>query len=251
MTRARSGPAVTVGGATAATGGLAAAALGFAYWRHLSPWSQALGDFPHRVETGERVVALTFDDGPNEPHTSALADLLREQDVRATFFQVGACAERFPEVTERLAADGHTIGNHSWSHSFRRCLDDEAMRTEIRRTQDLLTTLLGAPPRLYRPPWLLRTRGLFATLAEHGLTPVSGEFCHPLEPLQPPAAVIARRALARVTPGGLVIFHDGFDARGGNRANTVAAVRIVIDALRRTGYSFVTADDLLARRTAH
>ena len=78
-----------------------------------------------------------------------------------------------------------------------------------------------------------------------GLSPVSGQFCHAFEVLQPSPQRIARRALAKARPGAILIFHDGFDAHGGNRANTVAAVSIVITELTRRGYAFVTIDDLL------
>ena len=82
-------------------------------------------------------------------------------------------------------------------------------------------------------------------LRRRGLSPVSGEFCHALEVFQPPPQRIARRALAKARPGAILIFHDGFDAHGGNRAHTVAAVPIVITELIRRGYAFVTIDDLL------
>ncbi|PRZ33574.1 peptidoglycan/xylan/chitin deacetylase (PgdA/CDA1 family) [Antricoccus suffuscus] len=234
LPKARSGAAIAAVTATAA------------YWTTMSSYSQLYGAFPYRARTLERVVALTFDDGPNEPHTSRLADILATEDVRATFFQVGRCIERHPEVTARLAAAGHLIGNHSYSHQFHRCWNDATMRLEIDRTQTMLTEILGTPPVYYRPPWLLRTPSLFRTLNERGLTPISGEFCHAFEPVQPPAAAIARRALAKARPGAVLIFHDGFDGRGGNRAHTVQAVRIVIRELKRRGYRFATIDELLA-----
>ncbi len=235
---ARSGVALAAG-----AGALAAAA---AYWTTMSSYSQLYGEFPYRARTVERVVALTFDDGPNEPYTSLLADILAAEHVRATFFQVGRCIERHPEVTSRLATAGHLIGNHSYSHQFHRCWSDATVRREIDRTQGLLTNILGAPPVYYRPPWLLRTPSLFRALDERGLRPISGEFCHALEPIQPSAAAIARRALAKARPGAVLIFHDGFDGRGGNRAHTVEAAGIVIQQLKRRGYRFATIDELFA-----
>lgn len=190
-------------------------------------------------------MALTFDDGPNEPFTSALADVLAERDVRATFFQVGMAAARAPDVTRRLVADGHVIGNHSLTHTFSTCLRTSAIADEITQTQQILGDITGAAPSLYRPPWLLRTPGLFPVLDRHGLRAVSGQFCHPLEVMQPAAARIARTAVARSSPGQILIFHDGFDGRGGFRGRTVEAVRVVIDALRADGYDFATVDELL------
>lgn len=221
------------------------AGAGAAYWSLFSSYSQLLGPFPHRGRTEEKVVALTFDDGPNEPYTSQIADILLAASAPATFFQVGQCARRHPEVTARLLREGHVIGNHSLTHTMRRCLRHGEQRQETVATQAILTGISGRRPALYRPPWLLRTPSLFRVLAEQGLHPVAGVFCHAFEVFQPDPARIARRALAKVRPGTILIFHDGFDARGGNRAHTVAAVATVVNTLSDLGYRFVTLDELL------
>lgn len=219
--------------------------LGASYWVLMSPYSQLIGRFPYRGVTKDKVVALSFDDGPNEPYTSQIADFLLELDIQATFFQVGACVERYPEVTVRLARSGHVIGNHSYSHGFSKCLTSGMLEEEVRLSQAVFARVLGLQPRLYRPPWLLRTPSLFPILRERSLQPVSGEFCHMLEVFQPSPARIARRALAKARPGSIIIFHDGFDARGGNRASTVEAAKIVVRGLIERGYGFTTVDHLL------
>ena len=140
--------------------GAAAAAAG--YWFCMSPYSQALGMFPYRGARSDKVVALTFDDGPNEPYTSRLADFLAQRQIRATFFQVGRAVLRYPEVSRRLLADGHVIGNHSFTHEFTNCLSPRALAEEVRRGQDALATV-GLRPALYRPPWLLRIPALAAS----------------------------------------------------------------------------------------
>ncbi len=223
-------------------------AVGTGYWVFLSSYSQQLCPFPFRVpETGQpdRVVALTFDDGPNEPFTSEIADFLAEVRVRATFFQVGRCVERHPGVSARLVREGHVVGNHSYSHQMLACLRPSDQRTETQAAQDVLTSAIGLVPALYRPPWLFRTPSLIRVLRRHQLRPISGEFAHALEPWQPSPARIARRALVKARRGAILIFHDGFDSRGGSRANTVAAVRIVVTELLSEGYRFVTVDELL------
>jgi peptidoglycan/xylan/chitin deacetylase (PgdA/CDA1 family) len=222
-----------------------AAALAASYWTLMSPHSQLLGTFPHRAGVPEKVVALSFDDGPHEPYTSQIADFLNERGIKATFFQVGKCVQRHPEVTTRLASDGHVIGNHSYSHTFGRCWAPQTLAEEITDCQQVFEQTLGRLPRLYRPPWLLRTPALFPILRERSLQPVSGTFCHPLEVFQPSPERIARRALAAVRPGGIVIFHDGYDAKGANRSSTVAAVKIVVEQLSHAGYRFTTIDQLL------
>jgi len=221
---------------------------GVGYWVMCSSYSQLLGRFPYRgTDSGNagKRIALTFDDGPNEPFTTEIADFLAEHGIRATFFQVGACVERFPEVSRRLLADGHVIGNHSATHTLARCWGRRAQRAETDAAQAALTRVLRREPALYRPPWLLRTPSLFGILRQRGLVPISGTFCHAFEVFQPAPARIARRALAKCRSGAIIIFHDGFDARGGNRASTVEAVRLVVLESIRRGFEFVTVDELL------
>jgi peptidoglycan/xylan/chitin deacetylase (PgdA/CDA1 family) len=214
----------------------------------MSPYSQLFGAFPHHAtHDGMRAktVALTFDDGPNEPYTSQIAAYLDERGITGTFFQVGKCVQRHPDSTRSLLAAGHVIGNHSHSHRFSRCWTDRDLSEELDLSQRVFRDTIDREPALYRPPWLARTPATLGVLRRAGLSAVSGEFCHALEPLQPSAERIARRALAKVRPGGIVIFHDGYDAKGAARKNTVAAVKIVVDTLTRQGYSFATVDALL------
>jgi peptidoglycan/xylan/chitin deacetylase (PgdA/CDA1 family) len=216
-----------------------------AYWVLMSPFSQLFGRYPYRARPGERIVALTFDDGPNEPYTSQIADVLGSHRIRATFFQVGACVRRFPETTARLAAAGHVVGNHSLTHRFGTYLRPGAFRREVDETQEILRERLGRTPALARTPWLWRQPSLLRMLRQRRLEPVSGVFCHPLEVFQRDGAAIARRALAQTRPGTILIFHDGFDGRGGDRGETVRAVRLTVEGLLARGYRFVTVDELL------
>jgi peptidoglycan-N-acetylglucosamine deacetylase len=215
------------------------------YWLFLSPYSQLFGHYPWRARTPARVVALTFDDGPNEPYTSQIVEILAGAGVRATFFQVGRCVQRFPEATDRIHAAGHVIGNHSLTHRFSTYLWPHRYEREVRQTQEILRQRLGKAPTLIRSPWLWRHPPLLRMVRRSRLHPVSGVFCHALEVFQPDAAAIARRAVAKVTPGAILIFHDGFDSRGGNRAQTVRAVQLTVAALQAMKYRFVTVDELL------
>jgi peptidoglycan/xylan/chitin deacetylase (PgdA/CDA1 family) len=215
------------------------------YWVFLSPYSQLFGRYPWRGGVGDRVVALTFDDGPNEPYTSQIAQVLKDRGVRATFFQVGWCVQRSPSSTAALVAAGHVVGNHGLSHRFRTYLRWGAFAEEIEHTQQILGQVLGQEPRLVRMPWLWRQPAILSMLARRGLTPVSGLFCHALEVFQVDAARIAARAVAKAGPGVIIIFHDGYNAGGGVRGETVDAVRLTIDGLLERGYRFVTVDQLL------
>jgi peptidoglycan/xylan/chitin deacetylase (PgdA/CDA1 family) len=225
--------------------GVALAAIGLGYWTAYRPTSQTFGPFPYQAEVSEPLVALTFDDGPNEPYTSRLLDLLDERGVRATFFQVGRCAERYPSASRRVVESGHVLGNHSYSHQFSSYFREPSQRREIERSQQALAAVTGVVPALYRPPWLCHWPWVLASIHDHGLQVVSGLFGHPLELVQPPAMIMAASAAKITKPGSIVIFHDGFDARGGRRDQSVAAIGPLIDTLAGRGYRFVTVDQLL------
>jgi len=224
--------------------GVLVAALG-AYWVLMSPYSQAFGNYPYRGDASERVVALTFDDGPNEPYTSQIVEYLNSRNIRATFFQVGHCVERSPETTARIDASGHVIGNHSLTHRFSTYLRPARFEREVQQTQEILRRTLGRTPALVRSPWLWRQPMMLRMLRGNLLQPVAGVFCHAFEVFQIDATKIARRAVAKTRPGTILIFHDGFDARGGDRSQTVRAVEITTEALLAQGYQFVTVDKLL------
>lgn len=219
---------------------------GLGYWLFMSPYSQIFGSYPYRVRTTEKIIALTLDDGPNEPYTSDLANFLKDRGVKATFFEVGDCVQRYPQTSRRLLADGHVIGNHSVSHQFWRYFEQVSFANQIKRNQDILENVIGKRPALYRSPWLWRQPWLFRALQRYGLQPVSGTFCHAFEVAQIPAERIAKRAFAHAKPGAIIIFHDGVEGRGGDRSQTIAAVRIFVDELLSQGYRFVTVDELLA-----
>lgn len=247
MTAAHShhaGPAAAlarVAAATALGSGLTTLA---AYHLFASERSQLAGPFPFAADTNRRVVALTFDDGPNPPWTQQLAQVLRRHQVKATFFQPGACAARFPDITRQLVADGHVIGNHSYHHDIRRLWRAHDIRDEIERTQDVLAPLIGGAPALYRPPFLFRPPVLFDQAERLGMQLVGGVFCHPAEVRQPSPTALARSAERRAQPGRILIFHDGYNTTGAPRRNTIAAVDALIPRLRHAGYDFATVDQL-------
>tara|TARA_B100001540_G_scaffold279151_1_gene267788 strand:+ start:293 stop:991 length:699 start_codon:yes stop_codon:yes gene_type:complete len=202
------------------------------------------------VDTAHKVVALTYDDGPNPPHTQALLALLESRGVRATFFLKGANAAAFPVLARQVQRAGHEIGNHGWSHSAMWSLNKTLMRDEVARTADLLHGVTGMRPALFRPPYGIQGPGLRRALAELGLPSIlasaSGADWEVFEP-----RAIADAILASVEPGGIILLHDGHgdvdDPRAqDSRAGSVEASAILIDELRSRGYRFVTVGELLA-----
>ena len=233
-------PALGAASALASMAGLAAL-----YRAGFGSASQVFGPFPHRGPDDEPVVALTFDDGPNEPWTSRLLDTLGEREVPGTFFQVGRCAERHPDVTRRVVAEGHVLGNHSLSHDFSRYLTEPRQDAEILGGQRVLREVAGVTPLLYRPPWLCHWPWVLRGIERSGSSVVSGTFGSLLEVAQPAPERIAAAAAGRAVPGSVLILHDGREARGGDRASSVAAVGPLVDRLRARGYRFTTVDRLL------
>ena len=225
---------------------LAVAVLaGIIYWLFLSPYSQIFGKFPYKIKTEHKVVARTFDDGPNEPFTSQIIDYLDSKNIKATFFQVGKCIERYPETTSKIFRSGHTIGIHSFSHRFGTYFSQPTYSAEIERTNALIKKQIGKEPVLFRPPWLWRQPLLFSKLSKLELLAVSGEFCSSIEVFQPSARLIAKHALAKSKPGLILIFHDGYNSKGADREQTVEAVKIVVEELLSKGYKFTTVNDLM------
>ena len=231
-------------------GACCAAALTIAggYWLSMSTSSQVFGRFPYRGEPSQQAIALTFDDGPNEPFTSQIARALESAGVRGTFFQVGRAVQRFPDTSRALLEAGHVIGNHSHTHRFRRGFGRRAIADEIDRAQDVFAEHVGIVPALYRPPWLVRTPAMFPLLRERRMSPVSGTFCHALEVAQINPSRIAGTALRRARPGSMIIFHDGYNGVGADRPAPSMRSNVWWTELLDAGHDLVTVDALLGLR---
>lgn len=215
------------------------------YWFCMSSFSQFFGRFPFQASTKEKLIALTFDDGPNEPYTSQIVDFLDNKKIKATFFMVGKCIQKYPDIVKKIDKSGHIIGNHSLSHSFRNYIFHPYFYNEVITGQEIIHKIIGKYPKLFRPPWLWRQPMLLKTVRKLGMTPVSGEFCNVFEVFQPNSSKIITSTLKKIKPGAIIIFHDGFDAKGGNRSQTVNAVKQIVAQLDEQGYKFVTVDKLL------
>ncbi len=217
-----------------------------AYYLYMSPSSQLFGRVHYKLRTTKKQIALTFDDGPNEPYTSELLKILKKHRVTATFFVCGACVEKHPDSLKRIHTAGHNIGNHSHDHDFWHYSDTKLYRSEIQKTTKLIKDLTGAAPAFYRSPWLYRTPELLRMIRSLNLIPIWGRFGSEVEIFQPSPRLMARRAKRLLTPGAIIIFHDGRESRGGFRGNTVLAVDQFIADAKKRGFSFVTiSKDLL------
>lgn len=219
--------------------------IGLAYYFTVWFKTQLFGYFPDSIKTDKKIIALSFDDGPNPPYTDRLLEILKRHDVRATFFMPAYNIEKFPDLTRQILNAGHIIGNHSCVHKFSNNYRTLSFEKEIARAQEIIEKVTGKKPALYRPPWLFKQPWLLKNLKAHNLTPVSGFFGSNWEIWHASAERIAGDALQVARPGRILIFHDGFDTKGGARAGSVGAIDLIIPELKKQGYEFLTVDKLL------
>ncbi len=201
--------------------------------------SQKYGPVLARASTARRVAALTFDDGPSAQNTGKLLDVLKEEGVKATFFCVGHNALRYPDLVKRMESEGHLVGSHTYSHRNLLACTPKKSCLEIEKGIEAVESVLGHYPRWFRPPYGMRYPWTLLEARNLGQTAVLWSNC-PRDWQRPGADVIASRVVNRMTPGDIVLLHDG----GGDRAQTIFAVKVIIRALRAKGYEFVRADEM-------
>jgi peptidoglycan/xylan/chitin deacetylase (PgdA/CDA1 family) len=225
-----------------AAAGFGVAAVGMLAYGLGAPTSTLLGPALVREESvpgAPREVALTFDDGPSVPYTGQVLDILRRNHVHATFFLCGANAERYPDLVRRIKAEGHEIGNHTYSHPYLYLMDREKIAAEIDRTQETLQKISGERPRLFRPPFGVRWFTLWSLLRERGLTMVLRSVRGYDGRLG--ADGIAKTTLDQLAPGAIILLHDGFETHEPaevDRSATVRALPAIISGAQRAGYRF-------------
>jgi peptidoglycan/xylan/chitin deacetylase (PgdA/CDA1 family) len=186
-------------------------------------------------------VALTFDDGPDPERTPPLLDLLLDANVRASFFVIGEKAARWPAIVRRMASEGHTIGNHSWSHrSFPR-LTSRGIDLELGRCNKVLESTTGLIPRFVRAPYGRRDPRFYSVARRFDLTPVFWSI-DTFDWAGTSVKSAVRRA-SRARPGDIVLMHDG-DRRA---SATLGAVRHLLAHQQSLGLHVAPLDDLIPR----
>jgi peptidoglycan/xylan/chitin deacetylase (PgdA/CDA1 family) len=202
-----------------------------------------------KVDAGSKVMALTFDDGPSPQYTPQVLDVLADHGVVATFFVCGDNVGQYPDVIRRIVADGHTIGNHSWSHPSLGTLSADGVRQEIQRTQDAVSKVGGVTPVLFRAPYGDFTDTSLDICADLGLRPISWSL-DPEDWKNPGTDTIVQRVLDGAGTGAILLEHDGTEGgdddppagSGGDRSQTVDALRSYLPQLLDDGYTFTTPD---------
>jgi peptidoglycan/xylan/chitin deacetylase (PgdA/CDA1 family) len=219
-----------------ASGLLAGLGVSFPEWRMFGPSLC-------RVRTTEKVVALTFDDGPDPAGTPALLDLLARKGVRATFFCVGRQVAGHRELARRIAAEGHLIGNHSFDHSRATNFFGEArLRADLERAQQEITRAAGRAPEYFRPPMMLTNQRVFRVTRALSLA-VAGCAIRCYDRRGGNTQKVLRRVLRRLRPGVIIALHDG----GVPPARLVELTGGLLDELQTRGYRCLRLDELAAR----
>jgi peptidoglycan-N-acetylglucosamine deacetylase len=191
--------------------------------------------------TTQRIVALTFDDGPSAEYTAAVLDVLAAARARATFFVVGRQIRRFPELVRRQRDEGHEHGNHTDTHADLSVLSEEAVRDELHAAEQALVTVTGRRPTLMRPPYGHLSGASLAASAELGYDVALWTSAFDELGLDAPGNVA--HLAAGLRPGGVVLGHDQGDAR---RKVGLAALPGLLVRLQEAGYRTVTMSELIA-----
>lgn len=235
---------------------LVALGLYVAYKLFEDPGNQVFGPTVISGPSDQRVVALTYDDGPNPPYTDKILDVLAREHVHATFFVVGRAVDQYPQTIKRLVAGGNALGNHTWDHVHLVLLQRASVRAEMRKTDAAIARVTHQHPKIMRPPFGARDWLVLDEMRKLGYTVVMWSVPLPRDWEYPTAGTIARRVIPRVKDGSIIVLHDG--NRGQlcplrnlaphvcDRSQDIEATRLIIDALKKQGYRFVTIPELLA-----
>lgn len=226
--------------------GLCLLATSFFLWRASKATCWGLvGEVVCRVETDQRVVALSFDDGPTPEGVNYVLAQLQQRDLHATFFLIGNRMERWPGQARRLAAAGMEIGNHSFSHRRMIGRSEAHYDQEIARTEGLLRREAVPPSGLFRPPFGRRLVGLTRAVERAGLRLVMWDVADDLAH-HPSAQDYADDILSRARPGSIILIHPMY------RHNNVErdAIPLILDGLKSRGYRVVTVGQLLRLQQA-
>jgi peptidoglycan-N-acetylglucosamine deacetylase len=212
-----------------------------------SPASSSPASTPSTVEPGTYsschvdgpYIAMTFDDGPSPGNTTRLLDILKQRNIKVTFFMIGPNVVAHPEIARRALAEGHEIGNHSWTHPQLSKLSDQRVTEEITKTQEAIKNACEFTPTLLRPPYGAITKRQREWIEKQfGLNVILWSV-DPLDWKRPGASVITQRILSGAQSGAIILSHD-------IHQQTIDAMPATFDALLAKGYKFVTVSQLIA-----
>jgi peptidoglycan/xylan/chitin deacetylase (PgdA/CDA1 family) len=228
--------------------GLAAVgAASAAGYQSMAPTGQWYGRTFAAGKRGSKQIALTYDDGPNDPHTTRLLEVLAKHDVKATFFMIGQFVRERPDIARAVAAAGHEIGNHTFTHPLIIFKSETQTRTELVDCRHALNDAIGDHSSLFRPPFGGRRPATLRMARELAFDTVMWNVTG-YDWNAPPASVIEKKIARKLHPGGgdVILLHDGgHRAMGADRAQTVIATGNLIQQYKGQGFEFVTVSEMI------
>nr|WP_028400049.1 polysaccharide deacetylase family protein [Ectobacillus panaciterrae] len=194
------------------------------------------------IQTPKKIIALTFDDGPNPVYTPQILDLLKQYNGHATFFEIGYRMECYPSVVSRVVQEGHELGNHTMTHSYANRVTLERMQQDIMRAQLLIEKWQPNGPLYFRPPGGYIDQDLLEASHQQGYKIILWAWHQdPRDWASPGSDKIVDHVIKQAHNGDIVLLHDG----GGDQSQTVEALKTILPSLQKQGYKFVTVSQLL------
>ena len=199
----------------------------------------------------EKIIAITFDDGPYSPYTEEILDVLKEKNIKATFFMLGHNAKNHPEIVKRIVNEGHQIGNHTYSHKDLLKTTREEMIEELNATNKILFEIIGQDVKIMRPPFGAKDANVVKTAQEKGFQVITWSV-DGKDWLNRGVNITSSEILNKAKSGDIILLHDGDEVKSKNsREQTVIVTKILIDELLEQGYELTTVDKLLEKRISN
>jgi peptidoglycan-N-acetylglucosamine deacetylase len=222
----------------------------FAGFHTMWPTSQVYGRTFIGPRDGSRRLALTYDDGPNDPYTFQMMEVLARHEVKATFFLLGRFVEQRPDIARAVVAAGHAIGSHTWDHPNLIFASSSEVRRQLQRTQRAIRDATGVDATLFRPPFGGRRPSSLRVARSLGLEPVMWSVsCYDWKPIT--VERITANAARRIGGGDIILLHDGeYHGIGADRSRSVAATDSIVTRYKSEGYAFVTVPEMMQSRLA-
>jgi peptidoglycan/xylan/chitin deacetylase (PgdA/CDA1 family) len=228
--------------------GTAAAAAVAAGYQSMAPTGQWYGRTFTGLPRGTKQIALTYDDGPNDPHTLRLLEVFAKHGVHATFFLIGRYVEQRPDIAHEIVKAGHVVGNHTFTHPLLIFKTAVEVRKELTDCRTVLQDSIGEHSNLFRPPFGGRRPAVLRIVRELGLQPIMWNVTG-YDWNAPPAAVIERKVSKRVRGGDVILLHDGGHKQlGADRSQTVLATENLIKRYKQEGYEFKTISEMMQNK---
>jgi len=226
---------------------VSAAAAITAGYQSMAPTAQWYGKTFTGLAPNSRQLALTYDDGPNDPHTLRLLEVLAKHNVHATFFLIGRYIQQQPQIAREIVQAGHVVGNHTLTHPLLIFKSEAEIRQELTQCRDALQDVIGKPSNLFRPPFGGRRPTTLRVACQLGLEPIMWNVTG-YDWNAPPAAAIERKVAKQIHGGDVILLHDGGHKQmGADRSQTVIATDHLIAHYKSEGYEFVTIPQMLGK----